>query len=75
MDKDPRTVSSFQSVLLELLAEDLPIDALMEKLKSDESFAAFQDQIALWEPRMVRVASDLVKKWGKRGKNANTTDA
>lgn len=30
-------------------------------------FANFQDQIALWEPRMVRVASDLVKKWGKRG--------
>ncbi len=53
-------------MLLEILAEDLPIDAVMEKLKNEKSFAAFQDQIALWEPRMVRVASDLVKKWGKR---------
>lgn len=67
MSKDSQIVSSFQSMLLEILAEDLPIDAVMEKLKNEKSFAAFQDQIALWEPRMVRVASELVKKWGKRG--------
>lgn len=67
MDKDPRTVSSFQSALLQILAEDLSIDEVMEKLRNEESFAAFQDQIALWEPRMVRVASELVKKWGRRG--------
>lgn len=66
MHTDPRIVSSFQSTLLELLAEDLPLDSVMEKLRSEKPFANFQDQIALWEPRMVRVASDLVKKWEKR---------
>lgn len=66
MSEDPHTVSAFQSMLLEILAEDLSIDVVMERLRNEKAFARFQDQIRLWEPRMVLVASHLVKKWGKR---------
>lgn len=59
-------LATFQAALLELLAQSLPPDEMLQRLKSDPAFAAHQDYIATFEPRMVEVAAILVKKWGRR---------
>jgi hypothetical protein len=56
----------FQAALLALLAEELPIDALQRRLREDPAFLEFRAYVDAFEPRMLTVAVELVKKWGKR---------
>jgi hypothetical protein len=59
-------VGEFQAALLELLAQDLPLESLQKRLQEDPAFAPFRDYVQGFEPRMLEVASLLIKKWGKR---------
>lgn len=62
----PHNLAAFQAALLHLLAEDLPPEEFRRRLKSDAAFEPYQDYIATFEPRMIEVAAELVKKWGRR---------
>jgi hypothetical protein len=59
-------LARFQAALLELLARDLPAPALQEHLRDDPAFAGFRAYVDTFEPRMLAVAAELVKKWGRQ---------
>ena len=59
-------VGEFQAALLELLAQELSVESLQKRLQEEPAFAPFREYIQGFEPRMLHVASLLVKKWGKR---------
>jgi hypothetical protein len=59
-------LAAFQSALLELLDERLPLERVLERLRTDEAFRPFAEYVRRFEPRMVEVAVLLVKKWGRR---------
>ena len=59
-------IGEFQGALLELLAQDLSLEALQKSLHEEPAFAPFRDYVQGFEPRMLEVAALLVKKWGKR---------
>lgn len=59
-------LAEFQDALLELLSQDLPTEAIVAKLRDDAAFAAFRDYVVMLEPRMLEVAVELTKKWGRR---------
>jgi hypothetical protein len=59
-------LGEFQAALLELLAQDLSLESLQKRLQEEPAFAPFREYIQGFEPRMLEVASLLVKKWGKR---------
>lgn len=59
-------LASFQGALLELLAQDLSASGIRERLRQGAAFAPFCTYVETFEPRMLAVAADLVKKWGKR---------
>jgi hypothetical protein len=59
-------LARFQAALLDLLSQDLPPDAMRQRLRDDPAFAEFRDYVDRFEPRMLAVAAELVKKWGKR---------
>lgn len=56
----------FQARLLDLLAQDLPPEEVRASLAADPEFAAYADYIRAMEPRMIGVAAQLVRKWGRR---------
>ena len=59
-------LAAFQSALLELLAQELPADVIERRLREDAVFAEFRTYVETFEPRMLAVAAELVKKWGRR---------
>ena len=59
-------LARFQAALLDLLSQDLPADAMRQRLRDDPAFAEFREYVVGFEPRMLAVAAELVKKWGKR---------
>jgi hypothetical protein len=59
-------LARFQAALVDLLAQDLPADVIQGRLHEDAAFAEFRDYVDGFEPRMLAVAAELVKKWGKR---------
>jgi hypothetical protein len=64
--QSPEELAVFQDALLELLTQDLPTEVIREKLRDDPAFAAFRDYATSLEPRMLEVAVELMKKWGRR---------
>jgi hypothetical protein len=62
---DDLTLDRFQTALLELLAEPLGVDEILGRLANDPAFAPYADYVAGFEPRMVEVAAELVKRWGR----------
>jgi hypothetical protein len=62
----PEALADFQNALLELLDQGLPTERILAKLRDDPAFAAFRDYAAAMEPRMLEVAVELVRKWGRR---------
>jgi hypothetical protein len=62
----PDALADFQDALLNLLAEGLPVERIRERLRDDPAFAAFRDYVIAIEPRMLEVAVELVRKWGRR---------
>jgi hypothetical protein len=62
----PEALAAFQDALLGLLAQDLPTEVVRAKLRDDPAFAEFRDYATALEPRMIEVAVELTKKWGRR---------
>ena len=59
-------LADFQAHLLELLGQEIPMEEILVRLKREPAFASYREYIRTFEPRMVEVASKLVKKWGRR---------
>ncbi len=59
-------LADFQDALLDLLAQEILPEELQSRLASDDRFTPFGDYVQAMEPRMLEVAAQLVKKWGKR---------
>jgi hypothetical protein len=59
-------LAAFQRALLELLGRPLSPEQIAAELRTGEAFAPYRAYVAGFEPRMVEVAAQLVKKWGRR---------
>lgn len=59
-------LADFQAALLDLLAREHSPVEIQRRLREDDAFAAHRDYVLGFEPRMLAVAVELVKKWGKR---------
>lgn len=66
-------LAAFQIALLDLLDTQPNLDIMRSQLKHDPAFAPFQEYIATFDERMLQVAVELVKKWGRR-EHKNTCD-
>jgi hypothetical protein len=66
-------LARFQTTLLDLLSREVPTDEIQRRLHEDTAFAEFRAYVDRFEPRMLAVAAELVKKWGKRSES--TPDA
>jgi hypothetical protein len=65
-ESDIDQLGEFQGALLELLAQDLSLETLQQRLREEPAVAPFRDYVQGFELRMLEVAALLVKKWGKR---------
>ena len=63
---DDPALDRFQAALLELLAETDDVEAIRARLAADPAFAPYAAYVAGFEPRMLAVASELVRRWGRR---------
>ena len=59
-------LARFQSALIEALARETSLDTLRSRLQSEAAFLPFRDYLQACDPRMLQVAADLIKKWGRR---------
>ncbi len=62
----PDALADFQDALLNLLDQGLPVERIREKLRDDPAFTEFRDYATAIEPRMLEVAVELMRKWGRR---------
>ena len=62
----PDAVAGFQEALLNLLADGREPEAIRAKLRDDPAFADFREYVESFDPRMIRLAVELVNKWGRR---------
>lgn len=59
-------LAAYQAALLEHLDRGESGEAILARLRLDPAFAPYTDYVDTFEPRMLDVASELVRKWGKR---------
>ena len=59
-------LAAFQSMMLEALHEHDDAAEILATLKADPASEPFLDYLDELEPRMVEVAAELLKKWGRR---------
>ncbi|NEQ25954.1 MAG: hypothetical protein F6K28_44265 [Microcoleus sp. SIO2G3] len=59
-------LSKFQSTLLEALSSQDKPNVIKATLQQEVLSPALQDYVQSFEPEMVEIAAELVKKWGKR---------
>ena len=56
----------FQAILLDALATGESAEAVRVRLLESPDLAPFQAYVAAFDPRMIDVARELVKKWGRK---------
>lgn len=56
----------FQEKLLELLSQQITPAELKHKLLTDAQLNEFSDYVDTFDEDMVAVASELVKRWGRK---------
>jgi hypothetical protein len=59
-------LATFQSTLLETLSSQDDPDVIKATLQQESLSPALQDYVQTFEPEMLEIAAELVKKWGKR---------
>jgi hypothetical protein len=59
-------LANFQAALLELLDTQQDLDVMRSQLQQNPAFAPFKAYIDTFDERMLEVAAELVKKWGRR---------
>jgi len=66
MDRDEEALARFQSALLLLLKEDLPEDAVRERLENEPELEPFRAEVRAIDSRALGIAARIVKKWARR---------
>jgi hypothetical protein len=59
-------LATFQSTLLETLSSQDDPDVIKATLQQESLSPTLQDYVQTFEPEMLEIAAELVKKWGKR---------
>lgn len=59
------SLSEFQRHLLETLSQPLSPDEQLAQLQAAANLAEFQEYVESFQPSMIEVAAELVKKWGR----------
>jgi hypothetical protein len=70
---DHEELARLQDRLLELLHEETDSAVIRDRLEAEFGDSGFRDFIQQMEPRMIEVAAELVKKWGRRSKGCPYT--
>ena len=70
--QDNKTLAYFQEQLVDLLLQDLTPEEIIIQLKSDPLLTPFYSYIDTYDMTMLRVASELIKKWATENTNQNT---
>jgi hypothetical protein len=58
-------LANFQAALLELLDTQQDLKDMRSQLQQNPAFAPFQEYINTFDDKMLEVAAELVKKWGR----------
>jgi hypothetical protein len=58
-------LANFQAALLELLDTQQDLKDMRSQLQQNPAFAVFQEYINTFDDKMLEVAAELVKKWGR----------
>jgi hypothetical protein len=59
-------LQGYQDSLLNLLADGLPPEEVVEVLKTDSRFEKYRPYTENFDVDMVNVACELIKKWSRR---------
>ncbi len=59
-------LATFQSILLERLSSQDDPELIKATLLREPLSSSLADYVQSFEPEMVEIAAELVKKWGKR---------
>ncbi len=60
---EDKNLDNFQSRLLELMLQPLSQEQRWRALKTDPLFIPYQNYIASFDPRMMEVAAQIIRKW------------
>ncbi|MCC6672285.1 MAG: hypothetical protein IT458_14580 [Planctomycetes bacterium] len=74
MSTDDPVLAAFQDALLEALAAPGDAAAARELLFRDPRSAVFREYVRAMEPRMLEVAQELVRRYGRREAGAGHTE-
>ncbi len=66
MSTDRQQLAEYQATLLELLSKYDTIDEIQSHLRTDAPLALYRHHAESFEPRMIEVAAELTKRWGRR---------
>ncbi len=61
---EDRGLDAFQAALLDVLARARSGEEALRELTEHPACVPFRDYVATFEPRMLQVAAELVRKWG-----------
>ncbi|HAY78876.1 MAG TPA: hypothetical protein DCY79_03630 [Planctomycetaceae bacterium] len=67
-----KPLAAFQAELLELLDRSDDPDQILRQLQADSRWLPLGEFLADIEPRMLEVAVELVKTWGRRSSETGT---
>ncbi len=59
-------IATFQASLLEILSSQTDPAQILTTLQESSKSNAMSEYIATFDPKMVQLAADLVKQWGRR---------
>lgn len=59
-------LAAFQAALLEYLDKGESAEDILARLRTDPALTPYAEYIDTFELRMLGVASELVRKWGRR---------
>lgn len=63
---EAKDLEGYQDSLLNLLADGLPPEEVVEVLKTDERFEKYRSYTENFDVDMVNVACELIKKWSRK---------
>jgi hypothetical protein len=67
-------IETFQASLLEILSSQTDPAQVLTTLQESSKSNAMSEYIATFDPRMVQLAANLVKQWGRRYRDRNVCD-
>jgi hypothetical protein len=67
-------IATFQESLLEILSSQAHPAQILITLEASSGPDVMSEYIATFDPRMIQLAADLVKQWGRRDRDLNVCE-